>query len=323
MMPTPQFWQSLNATSAALLPLGLLYSAAAWLDRRLTQAKPAPVPVISIGNITAGGAGKTPVSLALAELLLGWGHTPHILTRGYGGTPRHAHRVTPTDAWQIVGDEALLLARGAPCWVGRNRHASALAAVRDGATILLMDDGLQHHALHKDISLLVIDGAYGLGNHLPLPAGPLRESLRSALLRCHAVIMIGEDRQHLTPLIPLPIFQANITVQGDTTWLRDTPWLAFAGIARPQKFFDTLTAHGATLVETVSFADHHPYRAEEIASLQERARSHGARLITTEKDAVKLPPALREAVTVLPVSIRFAEPDILRDWLKPRLILGV
>ena len=323
MMRTPNFWHTLNATSAALLPLGLIYSAAAWLDRTFTTPKHAPVPVISLGNITAGGAGKTPATIAVAQLLAEIGLQPHILSRGYGGHTRHTHCVMPGDDWKTVGDEALLLARGAPCWVGRNRHASALAAVRDGATILLMDDGLQHHTLHKDISLLVIDGAYGLGNHLPLPAGPLRESLRSALLRCHAVIMIGEDRQHLTPLIPLPIFQANITVQGDTTWLRDTPWLAFAGIARPQKFFDTLTAHGATLVETLSFADHHPYRAEEIAGLQERARSHGARLITTEKDAVKLPPALREAVTVLPVSIRFAEPDILRDWLKPRLILGV
>ena len=178
---------------------------------------------------------KPPPPLALIPILRALGHTPHILTRGYGGAALNAHRVNETDDWRQVGDEALLLARAAPTWVGHDRLASAHAAAKAGATILICDDALQHHALHKDISLLVIDGPYGLGNGALLPAGPLREPFTGALARCHGVILIGNDGQNLAKRIPLPTFMASIQPSTDTLALTSQKWLAFAGIGRPRE----------------------------------------------------------------------------------------
>ena len=320
MMRTPPFWQSLNVTSAVLLPLGLLYYAGAWLDRHLSTAKRAPLPVISVGNVTAGGAGKTPVTLTLAALLQAQGYIPHIATRGYGGAAQTAHRVTPQDSWREVGDEALLLQRTAPTWVGKNRLAAAHAAHNAGATALLLDDGLQHHALKKDLSLLVIDGAYGLGNHLPLPAGPLREPLACALKRCDAVIMIGEDAQHVRPLISLPIFNAHLVPEKVADTMRIDRWIAFAGIGRPEKFFTTLRTHGLTVVAQHAFADHHPYSDAELDTLRAAAREVNARLITTEKDWVRLPEARRAEISTFPVTLQFEDAASFTSWLIPRLI---
>lgn len=315
-MKTPRFWQSHNFTSTALLPASLLYRIGAWADRSFTKPQRAPVPVISIGNATVGGAGKTPAAIALVPLLRDLGHTPHILTRGYKGAALDAHRVTETDSWQQVGDEALLLARAAPTWVGRDRLASAHAAASAGATILLCDDALQHHALHKDLSLLVIDGAYGIGNGQLLPAGPLRESLTSAAARSDAVILLGADAHHLMPKIRLPILHADVRFVGDATFLTKTKWLAFAGIGRPEKFFATLTELGAELTATRNFPDHYPYHAADIERLRSDAAALGASLITTSKDHVKLPPQYAAEIVQLPVEL------IWHDMASLRILLG-
>lgn len=314
-MKTPRFWQHKNAISSLLLPAALLYRMGAWVDRTFTTPKRAPLPVISVGNITAGGAGKTPTTLALVPILRALGHTPHILTRGYGGAPLSTHRVSETDDWQQVGDEALLLARAAPTWVGRDRLASAIAAQQAGATILLCDDALQHHALHKDMSLLVIDGPYGLGNGLALPAGPLREDLASAVKRCDAVILIGADAQALAARITVPLFTATLEPAAHALDVTSQPWLAFAGIGRPEKFFDSLRARGAKLVATRSFADHHAYTAHDLKQLEDEATQMGAQLITTTKDAVKLPAAHRSRIAVLPVVLGFSAPDKLSEFI--------
>lgn len=318
-MKTPRFWQSLNLTSALLLPASLLYGVAAWLDRVLTTPKQAPLPVIAVGNVTAGGAGKTPTVLALIPLLKALGHTPHILTRGYGGTPLAAHRVKPNDDWHMVGDEALLLAATAPTWVGRNRLASAQAAKNAGATILVCDDALQHHALHKDISLLVIDGTSGIGNKMLLPAGPLREPLAAALKRTDAVVIIGEDTQQLAVKIPAPLFTGSLkpTIAADA--LNHTKWIAFAGIGRPEKFFMTLRELHLDVIATHAFSDHHAYREEELTHLLTQATAHGAHLITTAKDAVKIPTSLQPNITIVPVELRFDNPSGIQDFLALQL----
>ena len=315
-MRTPRFWQSCNAASIALLPASLAYRLGAWADRRFTTPARAAVPVISIGNATIGGTGKTPAAIALVPLLRDLGHTSHILTRGYKGEALTAHRVSETDTWQQVGDEALLLAKVAPTWVGRDRLASAKAAAAAGATILLCDDALQHHALHKDLSLLVIDGAYGIGNGQLLPAGPLREPLRSAAARSDVVVLIGADAHHLMPKIHLPILHAEIRFVGDAAFLHATKWLAFAGIGRPEKFFTTLSELGAEIVATRAFADHHAYTASDIASLRNQAAALGATLITTTKDHVKLPAAAAGEITPLPIEL------IWQDMAALRLLLG-
>lgn len=320
-MKTPRFWQTNNATSRLLAPMSVAYALGAWADRRFTTPQLAPLPVIAVGNVTAGGAGKTPTTLALIPLLRAMGHTPHILTRGYRGASLTAHRVNDGDDWRIVGDEALLLAKAAPTWVGANRLASARAAAAQGATILICDDALQHHPLRKNVTLLVIDGAFGIGNGKLLPAGPLREPLASAAKRCDAAIIIGEDGQQLAAQLTIPVITAQLVPSNDTAFLLRENWLAFAGIGRPEKFFSTLRACGATLLATESFPDHHAYSAQDITQLIANAEKLGASLITTEKDAVKIPPAYADAIRVLPVNLRFDEPshiaEILNKFSKP------
>jgi len=315
-MRTPAFWQSKGLLSNLLLPASLLYGIGAWADRRFTTPQRAPRPVISIGNVTAGGAGKTPTTIAIAAMLRSMGQTPHILTRGYGGTTSGPHRVQPTDTWQDVGDEALLLASAAPTWVGHDRLASAHAAAADDASILLCDDALQHHALHKDLSLLVIDGPFGFGNGRLLPAGPLREPLAAARARCHGIICIGPDAQGITAGMGLPIMHATLAPPTDTAFLASGNWLAFAGIGRPEKFFTTLRAHGAQLAATRSFPDHHAYTDADAAALLAQAQALGARLITTQKDTVKLSPTFAPHVSTLPVTLQIADMEPLMTLIR-------
>jgi tetraacyldisaccharide 4'-kinase len=317
-MRTPQFWQQPNLLQCALLPASLLYRAGAWLDRRLTTPKRAPIPVIAIGNVTAGGAGKTPTAIALVAILQSLGHTPHILTRGYGGAKLSAHRVQADDDWRKVGDEALLLAAAAPTWVGRDRLKSAQAAAAAGASIVVCDDALQHYALNADIHFLIIDGPYGIGNGALLPAGPLRETLASASKRCDAAIIIGADAQHLATRLAMPIFHGSIAPSGDTASLTSHRWLAFAGIGRPEKFYTTLRELGAELVATQDFADHHPYSERDVNQLIQRATSLNAQLITTTKDAVKIPAKFQKQVAKLPISLTMKDPEHLRDFVAQR-----
>lgn len=320
-MKTPAFWQSNTPISQLLAPLAWLYGIGARVDRLCHTPQRAPVPVISIGNATAGGTGKTPTAMALVPLLNTLGFTPHILTRGYSGSSTlAAHRVEPaTDDWHQVGDEALLLARAAPTWVGRDRLTSAQAASNAGATVVICDDAHQHHRLHKDISLLVVDGPAGIGNARLLPAGPLREPWAEALARSHAVILIGEDMHHCTRDLPIPVFRASLQPATDTAFLTRHPWMAFAGIGRPEKFFETLREYGATLAATHCFPDHHRYRTREITALLETARAQNTPLITTEKDAVKLPPELRDAVQTLPIRLVLEDTMALAYFLEERL----
>lgn len=316
-MKTPRFWQSKNFISTALLPASYLYGIGAWLDQSCTSPKRAPLPVISVGNLTAGGAGKTPMVLAFVSILTSLGYVPHILTRGYGGMGPTAHRVAQDDDWRIVGDEPLLLARAAPTWVGRDRLATAVAAKNAGATILVCDDALQHHALYKDISLLVIDGPYGFGNGRLLPSGPLREPISAAAHRIDAVVMIGTDTQACAATFTQPTFAAQLAPAA--TNLSASPYFAFAGIGRPEKFYDSLRSLGVTLADTQDFPDHYPYRQTDLDQLRARAQALGATLITTEKDALKLPASQRGAVTVLPVSLQLADPSGFTHWLQQQL----
>jgi tetraacyldisaccharide 4'-kinase len=304
------FWQSRGLLAQALRPFAAIYGLGAVLDRTLTTPKHVGIPVISVGNVTAGGAGKTPTTMALATLLADY--SPHILTRGYGAkitAPLHVNPAQHTA--REVGDEALLLGRAAPAWAYRQRIASAAAAKAAGAKILLCDDALQHHAIHKNLNLLVIDGEYGIGNGLLLPAGPLREPLKAALARSHAVILIGEDRHGLATEISLPIFHATLKPAGDTHWLTGTKIIAFAGIARPQKFYDTLTRLGAEIIATHDFRDHHDYHDTELAALA----TGGQTLVTTEKDWVRLTPEWQAKIRALPVMLQFDEPEKLRHFI--------
>ncbi len=229
----------------------------------------APVPVICCGNVTVGGAGKTTLALDLAARLGARGVAVHVLLRGYGGAVRGVHRVAAGDPASLVGDEALLLAAVAPTWVGADRAASARAAVAAGAAALLLDDGLQNPSLCKDLALLVVDGGSGFGNGRVLPAGPLREPVAAGAARCQAAVQIGADATGALAHLPAGLAVLHARLEQDVAGLAGQPVVAFAGIARPDKFFDGLVQGGVSVVARRAFADHHPYTARDIQDVLE------------------------------------------------------
>jgi tetraacyldisaccharide 4'-kinase len=304
MPRAPAFWQHDGVLPRLLSPLSAI--TAAITARRV--ARPgwrAPVPVLCCGNVTVGGAGKTTLVLDLARRLVAQGRDVHILLRGYGGRVRGPHRVASGDTQEDVGDEALLLAQVAPTWVGGDRAASARGAVAAGAEVLLLDDGLQNPSLCKEMSLLVVDGTTGFGNGRVLPAGPLREPVAAGAARCQAIVLIGPET---TGLPNLPILRAHLVQDETVQSLTGRRVLAFSGIAHPGKFFAPLTEAGAFVSSAVSFPDHHRYSQRELDHLLAQAEALEARLVTTPKDAVRLPASMRARVTVIGVSLAWDDP---------------
>lgn len=323
-MRAPEFWHRDGWLAALLSPVAGLVTFAG--RRRQARARPwrAPVPVICVGNLVAGGAGKTPVAIALAQRLQTLGRTPHFLTRGYGGRERGPLRVDPArHAATEVGDEPLLLAAIAPTWVARDRRAGAEAAVAAGATAIVMDDGFQNPALFKDLSLIVVDGGYGFGNGRVMPAGPLREPVADGLARAHAVVRLGEDTAGTAAAVAgvLPILEAAL-VPVRPEALKDRAVVAFAGIGRPAKFFATLEDLGCRIVARHAFPDHHPYRRAAVERLRAAAKTAGAVLVTTAKDAVRLPADLRQDATVCEVALRWREPETVDALLREAIGRG-
>ena len=315
MMREPRFWARNGVAASALLPLACAWTGASRVRRRLSRPWHAPVPVLCVGNVTVGGAGKTPVAMTLAQELDALDRRPHVLTRGYGGRLKGPARVDRRrHSAREVGDEPLLLARHAPVWVGADRARSAARAVADGAGILVMDDGLQNHSLAKDVSILVVDGPRGLGNGRVMPAGPLREPLNDALSRCHAVVIVGSDRHGLGDRLAGSgriVLHARLEPDPDSAPPDGRPLYAFAGIGRPGKFFSTLRETGATLVKTRSFPDHHVHDPAAVAAMSEEAGALGARLVTTEKDWVRLDEATRALADPVPVRMVFRDASAL------------
>lgn len=325
-MRSREFWDRHGLLPALLAPAGGLYALAGQLRQHVVRPWRAPVPVICVGALTVGGAGKTPTAIAIAVRLKELGRNPHIVTRGYKGRLKGPVQVQPASHTAAeVGDEPLLLAAAAPTWVARNRAAGARAAIENGADFLVLDDGLQNPSLHKDLSLVVFDGRQGIGNGRLLPAGPMRESLSRGLARAQAVLIVGPDRTGLAARVPrqLPLLRARLEPDAaDAKELKGKNVLAFAGIGRPAKFLDSLQQVGAKIVDQRLFADHHHYRRAEIEALLAQAASYAAIPVTTAKDAVRLPDNLCEQVRVLRVSLQFERPELLDDLLR-RLLAPV
>ena len=309
-MRAPAFWwkQAPTLTARLLSPFGWIYGALT--ARRMSRAgADCGPPVICIGNFVAGGAGKTPTAIAVAQALLALGRKPIFLSRGYGsraGAPRLVDRAR--DKAADVGDEPLLLAAIAPCVVCADKLEGARACMAAGADVIVMDDGLQNPALTKALRIAVVDGAVGLGNGLCVPAGPLRAPLSAQWSHVDALVVIGagapgEDIARATAALGKPVLRGLLApAPGMAMGLAGREVIAFAGIGRPEKFFDTLRALGAEVIETEAFPDHHAFTPREIAGLQGRAKRRGAALVTTEKDAVRLGPAAEQLLT-LPVRL--------------------
>jgi tetraacyldisaccharide 4'-kinase len=311
----PDFWIKGGPLSLALAPLGWLWAAGA--RRRQSQGRPqrAPIPVICVGNLVVGGAGKTPVARSIANRING----AHFLSAGYGGTETGPLLVDPHRHSHLrVGDEPLLLSEIAPCWVAKNRLAGARAAAAQGASCVIMDDGYQDPSLAKTVSLVVIDGHVGFGSGRCMPAGPLRESIEDGLKRATAIVLLGEDRRNAERYFGyLPVIRAKLEPEAEVSALAGQHVVAFAGIARPEKFFHTLEHLGAKVVEAYSFPDHYPYHPNEIVELKTIAETRSAALLTTTKDFVRVPSHLRDGIATLRMTVTWEDEAAMLKIVAP------
>ena len=303
-MKPPEFWKTGGALATLLSPLGCLYAWGGAARLKYGASFDAGVPTICVGNLTLGGAGKTPVVREIASLLIAQGKRVAILSRGFGGSAQGPVRVDPaTHDAATVGDEPLLLATAAPVYVAKDRAAGARAALADGADCLLLDDGFQSPALKKTFSIIVVDGGAGLGNGRVFPAGPLREPPEWGIARAHAVVMIGADATGFAARHAGGKRLLHAALAPVSREMAGAKVFAFAGIGRPEKFFASLRDLGCTLAQTREFADHHPYTRGELEALLRDAAALGAKLVTTEKDLVRIPPDLRPAIATLNVCL--------------------
>lgn len=318
-MRAPDFWSRSGGAGPLLAPAARLHTALSRCRRRWTTPWKAPVPVICVGNLVAGGAGKTPVALALGQLLREWGRNIHYLSRGHGGRLKGPVRVDPArhDA-RDVGDEAFLLAEIAPCWIARDRVAGARAAIAGDAEIIVMDDGFQNPSLAKDLGLLVIDGGYGFGNGRVIPAGPLREPREDGFARTDAIVLMEPDRRGVAASLgeaAPPVLRARLAPLPSAERFAGRRVLAFAGIGRPEKFFATLEDLGCILVARHGFPDHHRYGEDEIFRLVEAAAAANAVPVTTTKDHARLNPDSRAMVEAAGVMLEWREPAQIESLL--------
>lgn len=326
-MRPPKFW-TYDPSRKGFWPFALSGFACLWqfISQRRWQNGPhtaLDVPVICVGNVNVGGTGKTPTVIEVVLRLIAMKKTPHVVTKGYKGRLKGPLKVDPTlQSAGDVGDEPLLLSAFVPTWIAKDRVAGAKAAVAAGADVVVLDDGMQSPGIAKDLTILVVDADIGFGNGCVIPSGPLREPVSSAVGKSDLLMTLSPDKHAHGALINtwpilknLPHISAVIEpLQTGMDWARLSV-VAFAGIGRPEKFFKTLKGLGAVLKAAHRFNDHQMFSEKLLQRLERDALALGAQLVTTEKDAVRLPDAWRQKVLTLPVRLQVHETDVLDNAL--------
>ena len=319
MLKAPKFWYKKKNTfySSTLYPLSLIFRFGTKLRNILSIKKNAPIPIICIGNIVVGGAGKTPVSLKIGQLLIKAGYKPHFISKGYSGLIKESTLVESWHSASSVGDESILLSEIASTWIGKNRVKSSILAKNDGADCLIMDDGFQNPSIEKDFSIIVINSEQKFGNNKVMPSGPLRESIKNGLSRTNLVIIIGEITQDLRDTIPshIPVFSANFNIKKENEIFKGKNIIAFAGIAYPEKFFKSLKEKGAKILKEITYPDHHIYNENDLLSLAEIANKNKSILVSTRKDFVRIPKSYRPLIHTLDGEIIFENEELLTKIL--------
>lgn len=327
MIKSPAFWQKpYSIYTKILLPISILYNLCRILYLKNTSPQKAPIKVICVGNLTFGGAGKTPVSIALKDILDSYSSPTCFVTRGYGGSlegPVKVSRLFHTA--QEVGDEPILLAHHGLTIVAKDRYAGAVAAYKSGMKMAILDDGFQNMSLEKDLSLLVVDGRLGFGNGHVFPAGPLREPIAQGFQNSNAMIVIGPISDTLSEILKTydkPIFKAKTKAFLPKTIAPKQTVMAFCGIGYPEKFLNTLKELDLEVKELIPFADHHFYQPREIERLKLSAQEAGLPLLTTEKDFVRLTARQKHGIIPIPISLKWNDEKKLRAFLEHHLCLS-
>ncbi len=319
MIRAPNFWYKRKDSffSVLLYPASILFRIISRIYILINKTENSPIPVICIGNLVVGGAGKTPVAMKIANILKESGYKPHFLTRGYAGTIKENVKVSKNHLPQEVGDESMILSSEAPTWIGSNKVKSSFLASKNNADCVIMDDGFQNPTIKKNYSIIIIDGKQGFGNRRVLPAGPLRESIGRGLKRANAVIIVGDDELLIEKLIPKSItcFKAKFDVSKNEEIFKGKEITAFAGIAYPAKFFESLKKQGAKLLKTITFPDHYIYSEKDILKLIEVANNNKSILVTTKKDLVRIPENYQPIIHKLEGEIVLEREDLIKNIL--------
>jgi len=319
MLKAPKFWYLKKDTllSRCLYPLSILFRLGTKFRNIISHTRRFTFPVVCIGNIVVGGAGKTPVAIKIGELLKIAGYNPHFISKGYAGIVKRSTLVESWHSPKSVGDEPLLLSQIAPTWIGKDRNNSIKLAKNMGADCIIMDDGFQNPTIHKDFSIIVINASQEFGNRRVMPAGPLRESIKSGLSRTNLIIVIGEVTNSLQKNIPdhIPIIQAKFKINNENKIFKGQKITAFAGIAYPEKFFTSLREQGAKIIKEITYPDHHIYDENDLLSLAESANKTQSILVSTQKDFVRIPKSYRSLVNTLEGKIFFEKEDIIKEIL--------
>lgn len=322
MLKTPKFWTQKNLISVALLPLSFLYFVGFFLNKFFTKTEKISKPVICIGNLIAGGSGKTPTAIALGKILNEMDVDFAYLSRGYmsDGSKFLLLRKQDNHKAKDVGDEPMLLLETAPTFVAKNRLFGAkLIDAMNKFQLLVLDDGMQNDQLHRDFTILVVDGKIAFGNGFLIPAGPMRETLQSGLKKADLVVVVGDaNKDLLKKLGAKKIVKAKVLPQ-NLQKFSGKKLIAFCGLAFPEKFFSLLKDSNLEVLEAMSFADHHRYEISELENLKKIAEQKNASLITTKKDWVKFPKKFKEQISYLDIELKFSDENLIKNELKKLL----